>query len=313
MKTKISYDKKHIKNLNTLAENARKGTTLFATWAQESDKNPKKAVQMVFKELGHIIPKPAWDVFAKVYNEDSPDYLMDGLAKFVDDILSQNRINKTSLILDAATGTGTLPRSLYKLGYRKVWGFDQSSEMLKAAKVISSNRKLPIKFFREDISKLTLSEKVNSITWIDFSTNFSLDLNDLAKKIRKLLDNVINGGILIFDVRTFTGWDVDFFKKPITFYETPNFQRIWLNQHDNNKEIITFDIFIRVKTKTGRWDKWNRETFTEKKWRLGNVKKLFEIIKDKGELINVYDNNFNKITLKSKNEPSLVYFVLKKI
>jgi hypothetical protein len=63
-----------------------------------------------------------------------------------------------------------------------------------------------IKIFEASIANLRVSPPYKAIAWIDFSSNFALTRETLREWIIRLADSLTPGGLLVFDVRTVTGW-----------------------------------------------------------------------------------------------------------
>ncbi len=211
--------------------------------------------------------------------------------------------------MEAACGTAALSRQIAPFGYTKISAFDNSRPMLAEAFRLSANFPT-ISLFESDINSLDLSSKVSAIIWMDYSSNFALDESQLSEMIIRLLDNICSGGYLLFDVRTFQGWQVDFYSQPITTFATERFQRIWLNHQDRENQLINFDVFVRTRDVDGAWSEWNRESMTEKMWHLSDVVSVVENISDVS-IEGIYRDDFKKID-SNKEEPNLAYFVIKK-
>jgi hypothetical protein len=149
------------------------------------------------------------------------------------------------------------------------------------------------------------------MVWIDFSSNFALNETELYAWLSNLIANLTLDGILMFDVRTKVGWNIDFFKQKVTAYETDNFQRLWINMPDYDKQQITFDIFIRVKDKNGEWLPWEREQMTERMWSLTEIKTTINKLKGV-ELLDIYKDDF-AVLKQGETEPGLAYIILKRV
>ena len=130
------------------------------------------------------------------------------------------------------------------------------------------------------------------------------------KRISRLITILKQKGIVIMDVRTATGWDVDFFHQKVTIYETNRFQRIWINLPDYDAGTITFDVFIRVKGKDDNWLPWEREQMTERMWKLGEAETILRQISD-CTMEGIYRDDFTSYR-SSEPEPGLAYIVLRK-
>lgn len=305
----LAADNLHSVALATLRRLAKQEPGQFGEWSRAAEQHPQKVAKEIQTVLGKLKQQPAWSVFAPVYNEDSPDSIQSGVASFVNDILRRNNIRKDDLVVEAACGTAALSRQLAQHGYSRIMAFDNSRPMLAEAFRLSAT--LPgIRPFEADIHSLGLRESANAIVWTDYSSNFALDQAQLAKMLAQLLQNLAVGGLLIFDVRTYSGWQVDFYSQPITTFATERFQRIWLNHQDKKHKLIDFDVFIRVRDADGAWAAWQRESMRERMWLLREVA---DVIKDlpNAKLKAIYGDDFRELG-DTNEEPGLAYFVLER-
>lgn len=302
-------DLQHSATLSMLRYRASQGTTYFADWARRAAKEPDVVYQEIREKLGDLPVQQPWDVFAKVYNEDTPDSIFYGAVKFADQVFRSRHIIKSDHVVDVACGTGAISRTLTSFGYRRITAFDRSRAMLAEAYRLCAH--LPsIKIVEADVAHVTLEQPAKGMIWYDFSSNFALDDRELTRWLHNLLDNLASGGTLIFNVRTKTGWNIDFFRQKVTLYETDRFQRIWINLPDVKQDIITFDIFIRVKDKDGAWLPWEREQMTERMWRLSEVKQVVERLEN-ASVDGLLGDDYTPI--KGTREPGLTYFILSKM
>lgn len=303
------FDLQHGVNLSSLRLRAQLGNDYVADWARRAVKEPDQVYKEILKRFGKLPIHKPWEIFAKIYDEDTPDYLTDGVARFVDRVFRRDGINKSDLVIDVACGTGPLARLLTNLRYRKIIAFDKSRQMLSEAYRLCAY--LPsIKIMESAIETVRFNQQAKGMLWVGYSTNYSMNNKDLLQKIRNMIDNLEKGGCLIFDIRTKTGWQVDFYKQKITIYETNNFQKIWINLPDYKRNQIHFDIFIRIKDKNRGWLPWEREQMIEKMWSSHEVKGLLQLLDDV-EIENIYSDDFRKIS-SGESDPNLVYFVLRK-
>lgn len=305
----LSADNLHSVALAKLRRLAKQEPGQFGEWARAAEQQPQKVAQEIQTMLGGLKQQPAWSVFAPVYNEDSPDYIQNGVATFVDGILRRSGVRPDDLIVEAACGTGALARQLAGRGYRQIAAFDNSRPMLAEAFRLSAN--MPeITLFESDIQKLNLREPAKAIVWTDYSSNFALDSPQLSRMLTQLLQNLRSGGLLIFDIRTYTGWQIDFYSQPITTFATERFQRIWLNHQRKKEAVIDFDVFIRVRDADGAWAPWQRESMRERMWRLSEVEQVVGALPNATTLA-IYGDDFRKMG-DTDDEPGLAYFVLQK-
>lgn len=304
-----SADSLHSRALASLRRLAKQEPGQFGEWSRQAERDPQAVAEDIGKALGGLEQQPAWSVFAPVYNEDSPDYIQSGVATFIDSVLTRYGIAKDAPIVEAACGTGALARLLAARGYADIAAFDNSRAMLAEAFRLCAD--LPaIRPFEADICSLRLQSPAKAIVWTDYSSNFALDDRQLADMLRNLLGNLADDGLLIFDVRTFNGWQIDFYSQPVTAFATERFQRLWLNHQDHDSKLISFDVFIRTRDLDGGWAAWRRESMRERMWRLHEVR---EIVSDLPEahLEAVYGDDFRRLRDEAE-EPNLAYLVIRK-
>jgi SAM-dependent methyltransferase/transcriptional regulator with XRE-family HTH domain len=305
----LSADNLHSVALAKLRRLAKQEPGQFGEWARAAEQRPQKVAQEIQTMLGGLKQQPAWSVFAPVYNEDSPDYIQSGVATFIDGILRRSGVRADDSIVEAACGTGALSRQLASRGYHQITAFDNSRPMLAEAFRLSANTP-EITLVESDIQKLDLREPAKAIIWTDYSSNFALDAAQLSQMLLQLLQNLQPGGLLIFDVRTYTGWQIDFYAQPITTFATERFQRIWLNHQHKKEGVIDFDVFIRVRDADGAWAPWQRESMRERMWRLNEVQQVVDTLPNASTQA-VYGDDFREIG-NTDDEPGLAYFVLQK-
>lgn len=305
----LAADNLHSRALAKLRRLAKQESGQFGEWARLAEKQPKKIASEIEMVLGNLKKQPAWSVFAPVYNEDSPDYIQSGVASFINDIFVHEGIQKDAPIIEAACGTGALSRQLVKQGYRQILAFDNSRPMLAEAFRLSADM-TEISLFEGDLYTLRCPSLARALVWTDYSSNFALDETQLTRMLTQLLKNVHPGGIIVFDIRTYTGWQVDFYSQPVTTFATERFQRIWLNHQKRKEKVIDFDVFIRVRDPDGAWASWQRESMRERMWRLEEVMRIIDTLSGI-ELRAVYGDDFRQVKSDSA-EPGLAYFVLKK-
>lgn len=264
------FDIQHTVNLSQLRMNAQLGKDYVADWARRLTDESETVYEEINKKLGYLKVHEPWSIFAKIYDQDTPDFLLKGPSLFVNKIFSKIGIKKDNLIVDVACGTGSMSRLLTGLRYSNILAFDRSRPMLSEAYKFCAY--LPsIKIIESDINNLKLTDKAKAMVWVGYSTNYAMNTDRLASQLTTLLDNIEKNGCVIFDIRTLKGWQVNYYQQKVTIYETDSFQRIWINLQDSQSETIKFDIFIRLKDKFGNWLEWEREQMEEKMWRLQDV------------------------------------------
>ena len=302
-------DALHMAMLATSRRNALHDEGEFGEWARLAETNPDKAYDIIQKTLGHLSIGEAWSVFAPSYNEDTPDFIFSGVANFIHTIFRKRGITTDDAIGDAVSGTGAMARNLVSRGYRSIYSFDKSREMLAEAFRLCAH--LPsIKLFEADVSTVRFPALLKAIVWVDYRSNFALTAETLTEWVNNLLANLLPGGYLLFDIRTITGWRVSFYRQKVTTFASDNFQRIWMNLPDYEHNLIDFDVFIRRRNPNGLWGAWKREQMRERMWSLAEVTDVVASLPH-CHVEAIYDDNFSPI--RAGQEPSLAYFLLRKM
>lgn len=302
-------DSLHAAALASTRHEALHDTSEFGEWARLAESDQAQAYKIIQKSLGKLPVGKPWSVFASIYNEDTPDYVFSGAARFASSVFSRYQAKPNDYVVDAACGTGAISRNLVALGHRNVLAFDNSREMLGEAFRLCAH--LPsVKPFEADIANVDMDNPVRGIVWFDFSSNFAPDKTTLKNWLENLLNNIEKGGCLIFDVRTTTGWQISFYRQKVTTYATANFQRIWINEPDYDRNAIRFDIFIRTRSARNIWGEWRREQMQERMWGFDEVKEIAGSL-DNGQLESVYGDDFS--LAKNGEKPGLAYFVIKRV
>ena len=281
----------------------------FGDWARMAEENQEQAYRHIEHALGNLPIHKPWSKFATIYNEDTPDYTFAGVAHFAHTILDQHTVHPDDIVVDAMTQTGSIARALHHQGYDNISAFNSSREMLSETFRLCAD--IPtIKPFESDVSNVKLSTAAKAIIWVDFTSNLAPTAPELQKNLQNLINNIQPGGCLIFDIRTIAGWNVSFFRQKVTTFATQNFQRVWINLPDEEKGLITFDIFIRTRQTTGLWGDWHREQMQERMWPLGEVQEIVKKL-EHSKLDAIYGDDFSPLS--SNDKPGLAYFVLTRI
>ncbi len=119
-------------------------------------------------------------------------------ADYVKKIIARQGINPKTF-LDVSCGTGSLLLSLYKKSVQ-FFGCDYSHEMLRQAR--QKTGKKSIHFFRADMTKFALREKMDVICCLYDSINYLLDPIDWKKNLLCAFDALRFNGLYIFDICT---------------------------------------------------------------------------------------------------------------
>ena len=113
---------------------------------------------------------------------------------FIDRILSQHKV-KT--VLDFTCGTGAQLFGLTTLGYQ-VTGVDLSPFLLKIAREKSQQKKLGVELIEGDVRETQVGSFDAAITI--FNAIGHLTKTDFEKGIRNIHENLVIGGVYVFDI-----------------------------------------------------------------------------------------------------------------
>ena len=188
----------------------------------------------------------AYSVFAHIYDkmmdnipyEEWKDYLLRMMYRY--------RVSPSASIAELGCGTGTMTGLLAEEGF-DVMGLDLSSDMLEEARA-----KYPdISFVEADMRDFKLPEKKDIIISLCDSINYVLTTEDLAKTFSSVRENLSEGGIFIFDLKTRF-----FFENALdgrTYKDRGRgFKCTWENHFDYSTNIHSYLLDILVK-EGGKW------------------------------------------------------------
>ncbi|MEE3400182.1 MAG: class I SAM-dependent methyltransferase, partial [Eubacterium sp.] len=155
-------------------------------------------------------------------------------------------VSPSASIAELGCGTGTMTGLLVEEGL-DVMGLDISSDMLAEAR-----KKYPdISFLEADMRDFKLPEKKDVIVSICDSINYVLTTEDLVKTFSSVRENLNEGGIFIFDLKT-----KFFFENALdgrTYRDRGSgFRCTWKNHFDVSSNIHSYLLDIKVKD-GGKW------------------------------------------------------------
>ena len=137
--------------------------------------------------------------FAMLYDELMDDFDYAAWGEYIQEILKNNGVGKTS-ILEMACGTGNLSEQLLKKGF-SVDAFDLSHEMLAIANNKLSNFKNK-RLFKMDMEEFKMDRTYGAIISACDSINYLLEETSLMKTFYRVYEHLENGGIFIFDINS---------------------------------------------------------------------------------------------------------------
>lgn len=177
-----------------------------------------------------------YDEFSNIYDVlmDEVDY--EGWTKFIIEIFQKSDVTPKN-ILDAACGTGNISIPLSKAGYN-VCGIDISENMLSIAENKARTHRQNIKFIKQDIRDLKLTNTFDAIICACDGINYILKDKDLNKTFHGIYKVLRDDGIFIFDISSY--YKLEHILNNNTIYEEKhNICYCWENEFDKNTSIIT--------------------------------------------------------------------------
>ena len=187
-----------------------------------------------------------YSAFATIYDvmmdnipyEEWEDYLLQ--------LFYREGVKPDASVTELGCGTGTMTALLDQDGFRMT-GLDLSEEMLRVARV-----KCPeVDFIQMDMRSLVLPEPQDVIISICDSMNYLENVDDLARVMKGVWDNLKYGGVFIFDLKT------EFLFKYVIADRTyrdrgKGFSCVWKNHYDEESRTHTYDLAIKHRNPDGR-------------------------------------------------------------
>lgn len=188
----------------------------------------------------------AYSVFAHIYDKMMDNIPYEEWKDYLLRIMYLYRVSPSASIAELGCGTGTMTGLLVEEGL-DVMGLDISSDMLAEAR-----KKYPdISFLEADMCDFKLPEKKDVIISICDSINYVLTTEDLVKTFSSVRENLNEGGIFIFDLKT-----KFFFENALdgrTYRDRGSgFRCTWKNHFDASSNIHSYLLDIKVKD-GGKW------------------------------------------------------------
>lgn len=188
----------------------------------------------------------AYSVFAHIYDKMMDNIPYEEWKDYLLRMMYLYRVSPSASIAELGCGTGTMTGLLVEEGL-DVMGLDISLDMLAEAR-----KKYPdISFLEADMRDFKLSEKKDVIVSICDSINYVLTTEDLVKTFSSVRENLSEGGIFIFDLKT-----KFFFENALdgrTYRDRGSgFRCTWKNHFDASSNIHSYLLDIKVKD-GGKW------------------------------------------------------------
>ena len=148
----------------------------------------------------------AYDLLAPIANQlaESRQYYELQL-NLLTSLFEKYGTSRESKILDAATGTGRILRALYDSGYRNLYGIDGSESMLEQMQPHASRARVKRVDWEEIDEAFQGWGAFDFIYFLGHSLPH-LEADRLPSLFRSVHSHLVNGGLLVFDMRE---WEAD--------------------------------------------------------------------------------------------------------
>lgn len=228
----------------------------------------------------------AYEALASSYDALTLDIPYEEMLAYMEALLQNHGVRPQS-VLDLACGTGSMSVLLARRGYQ-VLALDMSEDMLAMAWEKASELEQPPYFICQKMQNLRLPYGVDWVVCCLDSLNYVTDPNHCKEAIRRVYQNLNDGGVFIFDINSeekLRGLDGQVFLD-----ENEDTYCVWRAEFDEAENICYYgmDIF----QKQGR-DLWNR-SFEEHREYAYSVEQLKGYLQEAGfDLVEVYgDRSF---------------------
>lgn len=245
-----------------------------------------------------------YTAFAHVYDTFMDNIPYDEWCGYLTVLLSEHGISG-GIIGELGCGTGALSMRLATCGY-KVAGVDISSDMLNAAaEKLTPFYRRRILYTLQDMREFIFKKPVKAIVSLCDSMNYMLTAEDFMSVLKSVKNNLKNGGIFIFDLKT------EYFYETVLGdtcladnYRTGSF--IWDNHYYPDKHINEYDLTIFVRKKKNIYKKYT-ELHRQRAYSVEEVKAMINASGLK--LLNIYNAfTHDPAALESQR----IYFILRK-
>ena len=151
-----------------------------------------------------------YSVIAGVYDRINSGVDYERWADYVESLFEKHLEKRPELVLDLASGTGSMTLALAARGYDMI-GVDLSEEMLAEATdrmyimiddgILPEDGRRPL-FLCQDIREFELYGTVGAVLCCLDSLNYLTEKDDLKKTLKTVHNYLEPGGIFIFDINT---------------------------------------------------------------------------------------------------------------
>jgi ubiquinone/menaquinone biosynthesis C-methylase UbiE len=157
---------------------------------------------------------------------DDVDY--EGWCSFIEEVFNTYELHPHN-ILDTACGTGNITIPMSQKGYN-LWGVDISEEMLTIAENKARNKKLNIKFVKQNMTELELNKSFDTVLCMCDGVNYIVEEEALFKYFNIVYNMINTKGIFIFDISSSYKLS-NILGNNTLFQEKDNYCYVWENSY----------------------------------------------------------------------------------
>lgn len=201
----------------------------------------------------------AYTGFAYVYDEYMDNIPYDEWAEYLISLLKEQGVPDDGAVADLGCGTGTVTRILDKTGYDCI-GIDMSEDMLVIASEKMYESEQQIIYTEQDMRDFGLPYQVDACVCIGDSMNYITSREDIKKVFSCVHDNLIDGGVFIFDLKTIHFFR-DILKDNVYAQNRDDSAFIWDNTYDEDSRNNIYDLAVFVRNEEGTFDRFEENHY----------------------------------------------------
>ena len=205
----------------------------------------------------------SYDAIAAIYDSINADIDYSSWADFIEECFKRYMMEKPSLVLDLACGTGRMTFELHKRGYDMI-GADASESMLNEAYDRAYDNDISdILFIKQDMRDFELYGTVGAICSCLDSINYLVEDGDLEKCFASAHNYLDPDGLFIFDVNTPYKFENVYGNNHYIFEDVDSSGAPaycgWQNEYDKESGLCNFYLSVFSKNEDGLYQRCDEE------------------------------------------------------
>lgn len=140
-----------------------------------------------------------YTIFARFYDKMMGNIPYDKMESYLIQLFYRFGVRPCGDIAEIGCGTGEMTELLCLDGFRMT-GIDLSSEMLKIAQTKAGAA--DIEYLEQDMRSFKLRDKQDAVICVGDGMNYMRSVADLSAVMKSAKNNLKNGGVFIFDLKT---------------------------------------------------------------------------------------------------------------